>query len=176
VTRVVFTLLAAAVVLALHALTPAGLAWWLLQVVLVWAATSWANRWQMVIVAGVCAAFILLGFLLSPKTEALWVEVSNLLLSLGTVAALSHSYLRRLATEDSRRKAAKELGQMIRILSGLLPMCTWCMKIRNDAGIWEPLETYTCKYSPAEFTYGMCEKCAHRFNHINLTNNPGIFE
>ena len=163
--RVVLTLTAAAAVLVLDALTPAGLAAWLLQVVLVWTAAAWANRRQMITVAAVCAACIVLGFCLSPKGGAFtWVEVSNLLLGLGTVAALTHSYLRRLATEDARRTAARELGQMIRIVSGLLPMCAWCMKIRNDAGVWEPLDTYICKHSPAEFMYGMCDRCATRFN------------
>jgi hypothetical protein len=164
--RVVLTLLAALTVLALDALTPAGLAVWLLQVVLVWSATLWANRRQMITVTAVCATFILLGFWLSPTTGGTaWIDVSNLVLSLGTVAALTHSYLRRMSTEEARRTSAQELGQMIRILSGLLPMCAWCMKIRNGAGIWEPLETYICKNSPAEFTYAMCDKCATRFNH-----------
>ena len=163
--RVVFTLSAAAAVLVLDALTPAGLAVWLLQVVLVWSATAWARRRELITVAAVCAAGIVLGFWLSPKTGPItWVEVSNLLLGLGTVAALTHSYLRRLVTEDARRTAARELGQMIRIVSGLLPMCAWCMKIRNDAGVWEPLDTYICKHSPAEFMYGMCDRCATRFN------------
>jgi len=163
--RVVLTLAAAAAVLVLDALTPAGLAAWLLQVALVWSAASWANRRQMMTVAAVCACCIVLGFWLSPKAGTLtWVNVSNLLLGLGTVAALTHSYMRRLATEDARRTAAQELAQMIRIVSGLLPMCAWCMKIRNDAGVWEPLETYLCKPSPAEFMYSMCDRCATRFN------------
>ena len=93
-----------------------------------------------------------------------WVDQSNLLLSLGTVWALSHSCLRRIATEDARRKAARELGQMFRVLSSLLPMCAWCKKIRNDAGTWEPLEIYIRNHSHMEITHGMCQECAVRLD------------
>jgi signal transduction histidine kinase len=163
--RVVLTVIAAVAVLVLDAITPLGLAVWLLQVVLVWVATLWANRRQIIAVATVCATFIVLAFVLSPKTGPMtWVDQSNLLLSLGTVWALTHSCLRRIATDDARRKAARELGQMFRVLSGLLPMCAWCKKIRNDAGTWEPLEIYLRNHSRAEITHGMCQECASRFN------------
>lgn len=163
--RVVLTVIASLVVLVLDAITPEGLAIWLLQVVLVWIATSWASRRQMIAIAGACATFIVLGFWLSPKTGAMtWVDLSNLILSLGTVSALTHSYLRRIATEEARRTAARELGQMVRILSGLLPLCAWCKKIRNEAGAWEPLEAYIFRHPPADFTPAMCDKCATRFN------------
>src|ERR1700691_61546 len=102
--RVVLTVIAGVAVLVLDALTPLGLAVWLLQVVLVWIATLWANRRQIIVVAAVCATFIVLGFWLSPKAGPItWVDQSNVLLGLGTVSALTHSCLRRMATEDARR-------------------------------------------------------------------------
>jgi hypothetical protein len=163
--RVVLTVIAALVVLVLDAVTPVGLAIWLLQVVLVWITTLWANRQQMLTVAAVCATFILVGFWLSPKDQTVtWVDRANLLLSLGTVSALTHSSLRRIATEDARRKAALELGQMFRIVSGLLPVCAWCKKIRSDAGRWESWEVYIRSHSGLEITHGMCQECAAQFN------------
>jgi hypothetical protein len=157
--------IAAVAVLVLDAMTPLGLAVWVLQVVLVWVATLWASRRQMIMVAAVCATFIVLGFWLSPKTGRMtWVDQSNVLLGLGTVSALTHSCLRRMTTEDARRNAAEELGQMVRILSGLLPICVWCKKIRNEAGTWEELEHYIRNHSRSEFTQGMCQECAVRFN------------
>jgi hypothetical protein len=164
--RLIFTVIAAAVVLVLDAVTPLGLAVWLLQVVLVWITTLWADRRQIIAVAALCATFLVLAFVLSPKTGPMttWVDQSNLLLSLGTVWALSHSCLRRIATDEARRKAARELGQMFAILSGLLPMCGWCKRIRNDKGTWEPLEIYIRNHSRVEIAEGMCQECAVRFN------------
>jgi hypothetical protein len=163
--RMVLTVAAAAAVLVLDAVTPLGLAVWLLQVVLVWVATTWAHRRQMIVIATVCAIFIVLAFVLSPKPGPItWVDQSNLLLGLGTVWALSHSCLRRLAIDNARREVARELGQMFRILSGVLPMCSWCKRIRNDAGTWEPLELYIRNQGGAGIMPGMCQECAVRFN------------
>lgn len=166
--RVVLTVIAAGVVLALDAVTPLGLAVWLFQMALVWSASLWANRRQMIVVAVVCSLCIVLGFLLSPKTGlATSIELCNLLLSLGAVWAITQTCLRQRATENARREAAKELAQSqetVRILSGLLPICAWCKKIRNEAGAWEQLELYIRTHSQAEFTHGMCEECAARLN------------
>ena len=163
--RVLLTVIAALAVLALDAVTPLSLAIWLLHVVLVWVATLWANRRQMIGIATVCATFLVLAFWLSPKSGPVtWVEESNLLLSLGTVWALTHGCLRRIAADEARREAARDLGRMTRVLSGLLPMCAWCKKIRNEAGTWEQLETYIRNHSEAEFTHGMCQECAVRFH------------
>ena len=163
--RVVLTVIAAVAVLVLDALTPLGLAVWLLQVVLVWIATLWADRRQIIAVAAVCATSIVLGYWLSPKIGPMtWVDQSNLLMALGTVLALTHSCLRRMSAEDARRKAAQEVGQMVRIVSSLLPICAWCRKIRNEAGAWVQLETYIRNQSHVELTHGICQECAARFD------------
>lgn len=163
--RVVLTVLAASVVLVLDAITPLGLAVWLFQVVLVFVATLWANRRQMISFAAMCATFIVLGYWLSPKTGPItWVDTSNVLFGLGTVLALTHSCLRRIAVEEARRKAAQEIGQMVRIVSSLLPMCAWCKKIRNESGTWERVEVYLRNHSHLEFTHGICRECAARFD------------
>jgi hypothetical protein len=132
VRKVVLTIVAAVAVLVLDAVTPLGLALWFLQVVLVWIATLWANRRQMLALAAICATFIVPDFWLSPKSGLVtWVDECNVLLSLGTVWALTHSCLRQRATEDARRKAEREIAQAqetVRILRGLLSICAWCKK------------------------------------------------
>ena len=47
----------------------------------------------------------------------------------------------------------------IKTLSGLLPICAKCKKIRNDQGYWEQVETYIKQRSDAEFTHGLCPDC-----------------
>jgi CheY-like chemotaxis protein len=47
----------------------------------------------------------------------------------------------------------------LKTLSGLLPICSKCKKIRNDKGYWEQIETYISHHSEAEFTHGMCHEC-----------------
>jgi response regulator RpfG family c-di-GMP phosphodiesterase len=47
----------------------------------------------------------------------------------------------------------------IKTLSGLLPICASCKKIRDDQGYWTQLEYYISEHSEAEFTHGCCPEC-----------------
>jgi len=173
--RLVPILIAAAAVLLLDALTPAGLTVSILQVLLVWMGTLWLPSRQLMLVAAVCAAFAVLGFHVSPAAgPATWVERSNLLICLGSIWLLTLTCLRQRAAEEARLKARRELAhsqETVRMLSGLLPICAWCRKIRNEEGAWEDLETYIHNHSRAEFTHGMCQECAARLG-SELSGSP----
>ena len=54
----------------------------------------------------------------------------------------------------------RELEKEVRILEGILPICSFCKKIRNKDGNWERLEQYIRAHSEAEFSHGMCPECA----------------
>ena len=56
------------------------------------------------------------------------------------------------------RKTA-QLTNQIETLSGLLPLCAWCKKVRNDSGYWEQIEKYVSTRSSALFTHGVCPDC-----------------
>ena len=45
------------------------------------------------------------------------------------------------------------------MLSGLLPICAACKKIRDSDGKWHVLESYIHHHSKARFTHGMCPEC-----------------
>lgn len=53
----------------------------------------------------------------------------------------------------------KEALEKIRTLKGLLPMCAWCNKIRDDQGYWKKVEEYIQEHSEAVFTHGICPEC-----------------
>ena len=48
----------------------------------------------------------------------------------------------------------------IKTLSGLLPICASCKKIRDDKGYWNQLESYIKEHSDAVFSHGICPDCA----------------
>lgn len=52
--------------------------------------------------------------------------------------------------------------QELRILSGLLPICSFCKKIRNKEGDWELLESYITARSESKFSHGMCPECREK--------------
>ena len=51
----------------------------------------------------------------------------------------------------------------VKTLSGLLPICAHCKKIRDDKGYWNQIETYMAKRIDVEFTHGICPSCAKKF-------------
>ena len=53
-----------------------------------------------------------------------------------------------------------EKSDQVKILQGLLPMCSSCKKIRDDEGYWNEVETFLDYYSEAEVSHGLCPDCA----------------
>ena len=47
----------------------------------------------------------------------------------------------------------------VRVLRGLLPICAWCKRVRDDDGYWTMVETYVADHSNANFTHGICPEC-----------------
>jgi len=70
---------------------------------------------------------------------------------------------------EAKRRAEEEKERLIvelqhalasvKTLSGLLPICAGCKKIRNDDGYWTMVETYLSEHSDAEFSHGICPDC-----------------
>ncbi len=68
--------------------------------------------------------------------------------------------LRRLNTELQARNQELEAAMArIKTLSGLLPICSSCKKIRNDEGYWQQVEIYISEHSDADFSHGLCPDC-----------------
>jgi len=49
----------------------------------------------------------------------------------------------------------------VRTLRGLIPICSYCKKIRNDRGSWQQVEAYVAEHTDAAFTHGICPRCMH---------------
>ena len=75
----------------------------------------------------------------------------------------THLYLRALMREKERLIGElQEALAKVKTLSGLLPICSSCKKIRDDKGYWNQIETYIRQRSEADFTHGICPTCAKR--------------
>jgi DNA-binding response OmpR family regulator len=47
----------------------------------------------------------------------------------------------------------------VKLLQGLLPICSYCKKIRDDRNYWRQVETYITDHSEAQFSHGICPDC-----------------
>jgi len=71
----------------------------------------------------------------------------------------------RKRSEQERERLVDELRKTLseaKRLSGLLPICASCKKIRDDKGYWEQVETYVSEHSDAVFSHGICPECAKK--------------
>ncbi len=71
----------------------------------------------------------------------------------------------RTSTEE-REQLIQELQETlakVNTLSGLLPICAWCKKLRDDEGYWKSVEEYISAQTGAEFTHGMCPECQNKY-------------
>jgi PAS domain S-box-containing protein len=72
---------------------------------------------------------------------------------------------RRRQAEEAREKLIGELKDAlakIKKLSGLLPICASCKKIRDDDGYWQRIEQYISEHSEAHFSHGICPECMEK--------------
>jgi hypothetical protein len=47
----------------------------------------------------------------------------------------------------------------VKVLSGLLPICSYCKRIRDDNDYWQQLESYVSVHTDAQFSHGICPTC-----------------
>lgn len=93
----------------------------------------------------------------STKAVLSWVHIGVVALLMSYVLAKAFRATQR-ANERLIADLREALGN-VKTLKGLLPVCAWCHRIRNDAGYWERLEAYVSAHSEAEFSHGMCPQC-----------------
>ena len=69
---------------------------------------------------------------------------------------------KRIEAERERLISERERAlSEVKVLSGLLPICASCKKIRDEDGRWAPVESYVRTHSQADFSHGLCPECAH---------------
>jgi PAS domain S-box-containing protein len=78
------------------------------------------------------------------------------------VSAIERDIQQRKQEEQERLFLIEELSRTLanmKVLRGLLPICSSCKKIRDDQGYWNKLESYLADHTEAEFTHGICPEC-----------------
>ena len=71
----------------------------------------------------------------------------------------------RKQVEAERERLVQELRvalEQVKTLSGIVPICSGCKKIRDDKGYWEAVEAYVSRYTDARFSHSICPDCLER--------------
>jgi ligand-binding sensor domain-containing protein len=114
-------------------------------------------------------------FRLQPRFyQTTWFSALGVLAGVGFVAGVFRLRTRTLRRRQHElmRRVQEEVAK-VRVLSGLLPICAWCKKIRDDTGYWSKLEEYIASRSHAEFTHGICPECVKGIREQPSVRPPG---
>ena len=90
--------------------------------------------------------------------------------------AIFRDITQRKAVEAERERLIAELQAAlaeVKTLGGLLPICGWCKKIRDDTGYWNSVEGYLKQHVEVEFTHGICPECTTKMM-ADLAKVPGL--
>ena len=102
------------------------------------------------------------------KSFVVEVSASNVTSHSGEIVGRMASFIeitKRKEIEADREKLISKLQnalKKIKTLSGIIPICASCKKIRDDNGYWNQLENYINEHSEAHFSHGICPECARK--------------
>ena len=120
------------------------------------ALASWYNGWRWGLAFALVLSLARFWFAtLWPVPWSLVASGINTVIRIAVLGAFA-LLIDRVATEHRR------LAQELRVLRGILPICSACKKIRTADGSWQQIEQYIRTHSEAEFTHSICPECARR--------------
>ena len=101
--------------------------------------------------------------------EILWIHFESLPRPVANGEVLWTGIFYDITERKKREEDMKELIsklqkaiEEIKILRGILPICSNCKKIRDDKGYWNQIESYIRDHSEAVFSHGICPECARK--------------
>ena len=110
--------------------------------------------------------------------------VRDVLMHSAHVRVDSRDYIQGLCIDITKKKKLErereelitrlqEALENVKRLSGLLPLCSYCKKIRDDKGYWNRVDIYITEHSDALISHGICPECAReRYPDLNLDFDP----
>ncbi|MBN2716483.1 MAG: hypothetical protein JXX14_11565 [Deltaproteobacteria bacterium] len=134
--------------------------------------------WTMALVAGSVALVVwpsLFGGYQYSSGYAVRYGISIVLVTAFSYAieSMRHIFYSELQTQ---KQALERALKDVKTLSGLVPICATCKKIRDDKGYWRQLETYIAAHTDAQFSHGICVSCLKKAdrNVYNEMLNEGL--
>jgi len=115
-------------------------------------AAWYSGAWPAIALAVAVSAFHVLVLILGWQGDDLTLPIAMTLVRLVVVSVMG-LWFARLSEHE------RQLHRYVVKLEGLLPICSHCKSIKNEAGDWEPLEAFMSERSGADFSHGLCPNC-----------------
>jgi len=127
-----------------------------LYVIPVTLAAWYSGRWPAVAMAIAVPLFHVVFLMAVMRGTEDAMLLATMTVARGAVILVMALWVARLAEHE------RQLLRYVVKLEGLLRICAVCKSIRNEAGVWEPLEVFISDRSDADFTHGLCPRCVAR--------------
>jgi hypothetical protein len=115
-------------------------------------AAYYSGRWPAVVLAVIMPVAHLAFVLAASESVRLWPLVAATAFRSSVILFMA-LWFARLSEHE------RALHQEVQTLRGLLPICSFCKSIKNDAGEWERLEGFISRHSATRFSHGICPSC-----------------
>lgn len=124
--------------------------------------------WILFFIGGISAVFLTLSIFNRNNfyyfnISRFYITISIVILTSYGIESARHTYSKMLNEKNKalfEENLRLELAlKEIKTLSGLIPICASCKKIRNDQGYWQQVETYFKEHSKAKFSHSVCPDC-----------------
>jgi hypothetical protein len=126
----------------------------------------WSEKKSLPILAAILGSILTVaGFYSSPPGGELWKVIFNRALALFAIWTTAVLSMQRNVIMEERQSALNDREKAwadLKVLKGLLPICSSCKKIRDGKGYWNQIESYIREHSEAEFSHGLCEECTEK--------------
>jgi len=120
---------------------------------------AWVVLWGALLLTALLAFFMLRKILYTAEIEQRVIQQTE------TNRQLEIEIGERAAAEAERDKTILNLQQAleeVETLRGILPICSFCKKVRDDKGYWEQVDVYIYKHSQADISHSICPDCAKK--------------
>ncbi|TLY32615.1 MAG: PAS domain S-box protein [Ignavibacteria bacterium] len=92
------------------------------------------------------------------------------------VLSIARDITDRRQAQAAQEKLIQELQgalAQVKSLKGLLPICSWCKRIRDDKGYWLEVEAYLHDHTDADFSHGICPECTAKYKKMVIDRRTG---
>ena len=178
----IFSMIGSAVIFLLDLSLPLGLSVSMTYTLVVLLSLWLPSLKSGLLMATLCSVLIIVGALFSPQGGDVLKGIVNRGLALFVIWSTAVIIFQKKLLEQRQKKIELEREKALRqikVLSGLLPICASCKKIRDDQGYWSQIESYLEKHSEAEFSHSMCPECSDKLYgdkdwYIKMKQKKGI--
>lgn len=108
--------------------------------------------------------------IICPSGKLKWIQLTSMpssyKINLQTIwSGVIQDITDRKNAEEERKHMLLKLQSAlaeVKTLRGIIPICAYCKKIRDDQGYWNQVEAYVARHTEADFSHGVCPSCAKK--------------